>query len=474
MLIRNILTLLTAFLIAFTVQTNISYADDIPKIRVALDRGTITSAFRVTDGNFDLIDKATGLTIGKPLVGEKWTFTLNGTTILISKETQEIGAFTGPIILQPTGNDLNVFSYNNIRYRDLLTIEVNSSKMLVVNIVDLEKYLYGVVGKEMGYGAPEEALKTQAVVSRSFALASKGSNLKYDVTNDTSSQVFGGYSAELVTGAENVKRAVDETAGEVIYYYDAIARANKIVKAYFHANAGGYTEDSEYVWSASLPYIKAVDSSYDKKAPEYSYKWIKTFTKDELQQQIDKWNNLALSKNQSYNIVDVGDVSGIYAFNLKDDGVSPTTSGRITRLDIVGDKGTKSFFKDTIRSVFGLKSTKFTVSGDSSLYVLGPDANNSQAISDAGLYVATAGGKTTLPASNTESALHVIGKNETVVTQQGFTSITFNGYGYGHGLGMSQWGARGMADAGYNYKEIVEHYYNQDKNDGRLTISINY
>lgn len=470
--IKSFLVISICLLLILTFSSPSKAQEGIPKIRVALDKGIVSTSFRVTDGNYILIDKATGLTIDTPLVNEKWSLTLNGTNIFVTKEDQPVGAFVGPVVLESVQDGLNVFSYNNVRYRDNLSVEIFSNSLLVVNNPDLEKYLYGVVGKEMGYAAPYESLKTQAVVSRSFALSSKGSSLKYDVTNTTTSQVFGGYSAELEKGADQVKKAVDETAGEVIYYYDEAQRVNRLVKAYFHANAGGYTEDSENVWNESLPYLRAVPSPYDEKASEYAYKWSKAFDSVTLQQQIDSWNSIARSRNQSYNIIDVGDILGIYAFATKADGITPTESKRVTRLDIVGSKSTKSFFKDAIRSVFGLKSTKFTINADSSIYIMGVDGNPQASTSD-GLYTASASEVTTLSKAEGEM-LHIIGRDEVATQEQGFTTLTFDGYGYGHGLGLSQWGARGMANAGNNYKEIIEHYYNQDKNDGRLTISKNY
>lgn len=474
-------------MLSFFIPINIAYSEDsTPNIRVLLAKGIVSATFHVTDGEYRLIDGSNGLTIGNPTGNEKWLITVTGKSFAITKDGENLGSYIGPILLKPSAEGFSTFSYGNVRYRNMLSFESNAGTLLAINTVDIEKYLYGVVGKEIGYGVSEEALKAQAVVSRSFALSSKGGNLKYDVTNDTSSQVYAGYSAEIIPNAEKVKKAIDATAGEVIYYYDVDKKITRLVKAYFHANSGGYTEDSENVWSEYLPYIRAVASPFDKKALTYSpqsggwpastYQWEKVFTKEELQKQIEKWNNVALSRKQSYNIIDVGDFLGVYAFNYKQDGITSTDSKRATRLDIVGTKGTKSFFKDAIRSVFDLKSTKFSVStgsAGSALYVIGINGDSAQTRSTESLHIAS-DIKDTLYNPIENGVLHIIGQNEVTTQQQDISTVTFNGYGYGHGLGMSQWGARGMADAGYNYKEIIEHYYNQDNKDGRLTISKNY
>ncbi len=94
-----------------------------------------------------------------------------------------------------------------------------------------------------------------AVVSRSYALYSVGQGLKYDVGTDTSSQVYGGYSAEQNFSAGKIIDAVNATKGKVIYYYNKNTGKKEIIQAFFHSNAGGY--------------LKAVPSPEDAYAEEY-------------------------------------------------------------------------------------------------------------------------------------------------------------------------------------------------------------
>ena len=113
------------------------------------------------------------------------------------------------------------------------------------------QYLYGVVGKEIGYGYHIEATKAQAVAARSYAIGNISSrNTYYDVTATTSSQVYGGYSGET----SRMREAVGRYQGMVLTYNDAV------IQAYFSSNAGGYTENIENVWVSDAVPIKGVPS----------------------------------------------------------------------------------------------------------------------------------------------------------------------------------------------------------------------
>ena len=451
-----------------------SYSSEPVNIRVALSSGTNIANFRVEQGSYKLIDQATGMVIGEPQTGEFWSIVKKGQGMQVERERipLDFATFRGPLKLVSNNvQNMNIVSYSNNKYRDNLHFVDQTNGMLVKNVLELDKYLYGVVGPEMGNYAEMEALKAQAVASRSYALARINTNAVFDVSNDVNSQVYSGYNAEIVPGGHRVIEAVQATAGEVIFYN------NQLVTAFFHSNAGGYTENSENVWSASLPYLKATPSPYDVYAfelptqssgwPASTYKWEKHFTYSEAQKMISQWNN------NSKNNPQIGNLQNIVLQKLNFGSDISNFSGRVTELKIFGSSGAATAFKDQIRSVFGLRSTKFDIEMDSTVYIKNGD-NQVQLVNYHGnLQVISNGG--VIQEANVGSSNFVIkNKNQSKNVPKIFTTISFYGQGFGHGVGMSQWGARGMANAGYNYRQILEHYYNQAKQDGQLQIKKYY
>jgi stage II sporulation protein D len=370
--------------------------------------------------------------------------------------------------------ELNLFMYKNIQYRGDLVIQNLKGKLLVVNLLDLESYLYGVVGREMGGGAAPDAYCAQAVVSRSYALSMKGLNPWYDVGKDTGTQVYGGYTGEIayaVNGRNPVVEAVERTRGEVLKYLGTL------VRAFFHANAGGYTEDSENVWLESLPYLRGVPSPADAHAESYgswatgTYRWTQTVDRKNLEAKlgIGKIKEIRVSRNRTRVTRDpvTGKLSREFIPGTR------TVSGRVTEVTIIGSEGKNSFYRDEIRTPFGLKSTLFDLGFEGELQVLNANGET-QALAGTDVYVLGTGNRlVSLQLDQGES--YVAGRGNRVVSTGGsFEKLTFTGRGHGHGVGLSQWGARGLAVEGYNYRQILENYYNQGKHDGNLQIVGNY
>lgn len=135
-------------------------------------------------------------------------------------------------------------------YRGKLMLKVAGDKITVINDVNLEDYIRGVLPAEMPPSWEEEALKAQAIAARSYALANLGKQAKYgyDLKDNTEDQAYGGASAET----NKTNRIVDETEGLVLTY------DMKIISAYYSASAGGMTNTS--AWGASLPYLHSVPS----------------------------------------------------------------------------------------------------------------------------------------------------------------------------------------------------------------------
>lgn len=265
-------------------------------------------------------------------------------------------------------------------YRGRVLLVPTEDGLTAVNYVDLEHYLYSVVGGEMPPSWPMEALKAQAVAARSYALyhREKTADRFYDLGDTTAWQVYRGIEDEYVS----TQRAVDETAGQ------ALVHEGKIIQAVFHSSSGGHTENVEDIWLQPLPYLRGVPD-FDFQAPVFE--WTKIVSADQIKSAI----------------ADVGNILSMVPERT-------TPHGRIVSMNVVGDKGEKVMTGKQLRKVLDLRSTLFTVHPQ-------PDSADKA--------------------------------NSTPV------SFTINGRGFGHGLGMSQYGANGLARRGYNYQHILQHYY---------------
>jgi stage II sporulation protein D len=439
---------------------------------VALDNAAAAASFAVIQGNYELIDGSTGLLITSAPVGNSWRITPAGTTMVVQGPgLNGQQPYQGPVVLReaPGASDAcpNLFSYGGVQYRGNLVVQNLNNGLLVLNVLDIEHYLYGVVGQEMGGGASPEAYCAQAVASRSYALSMRGRNSWYDI--NTKSQAYGGYSseAEFADNGDNpVVDAVRRTSGQVLEY------KGTLVQAFFHANAGGYTEDVENVWGESLPYLRGVPSDGDAYADtlggwaQSTYRWTKTCSRSDLGSRlgVGQIQDIQMSRNRTQ-------VTGDGAAVLVPG--TCTVSGRATQVTVVGSAGAKTFYRDGIRQPFGLPSTLFDVDLGGHLSALDIDGQ-AEALTGGDAYVQGRGGAP-VDVSLGPGSVYIIGAGNNLVTQAASSDqITFTGRGDGHGVGMSQFGAIGMAIKGYKYQDILELYYNQAKYDGSLQIVGNY
>ncbi|MFP4298224.1 MAG: SpoIID/LytB domain-containing protein [Spirulinaceae cyanobacterium] len=255
-------------------------------------------------------------------------------------------------------------------YRGEAHLTAQGNRLHAINHVDLEEYLYSVVGAEAIASWPLEALKTQAVAARSYALyqRSRNRNPLYDLDTTTFTQVYKG----LLSEARSTHQAVQATSGEVVVYN------RQVILAAFHASSGGHTENVEDVWTSPLPYLRGV-IDYDRQAPVYQ--WSKQYSRSEISRLI-------------------GGVGLIQSFIPE----RTTPQGRIITMRVVGEKGTTRLSGAQIRQALGLRSRLFTIT---------PSGNG----------------------------------------------FIVQGRGFGHGVGLSQWGAQSLASQGWNYRQILGHYY---------------
>ena len=274
---------------------------------------------------------------------------------------------SGAIKIEPTGDG---FVYIGERwYRGKTLVFPSDKGLTAVNYVDLEQYLYSVLGSEMNGNWPQEALKAQAVAARTYAIYKRKNerNGIYDLGNTQASQVYKGIETE----SYGTHKAVNATARQILTY------KNQIILSVFHACSGGHTENVEDVWSESLPYLRGVQD-FDRDIS--ACQWVKTLSGQEITERISGVGNV-MSLSPSF-----------------------TPYGSIKAIKFVGDRGTRQLKGEAVRNALGLKSTRFTITADP-------------------------------------------------------LGLRLDGRGWGHGLGMSQWGAYSLAKQGVNYQQILGHYY---------------
>lgn len=330
------------------------------------------------------------------------------------------------ITVEPVDED-EFISYNGKEYRGTFVIyRFSDSDITVVNVVDLEEYLYGVVPRELSTGHPIEALKAQAVAARTYACQTlnKYEKWKFDMTNSTADQAYSGKSVEK----EDTSRAVDETAGEIITY------DGKPITAYYFSTSAGMTENSENVWVHAYPYLVAVEDKYQADNVSYA-NWSVTFTTEEIEEIL-----LARSKK-------IGKLLSV-------DILKKSLSDAVLELEFVGSKDRYKVTKEDARLVFGVRSQFYNITTDNSATVVNvEDERNTAQLN--GLKVITENG----PVSIKEEKIAVKGWKEEKTYPLEASEYILNGKGWGHGVGMSQNGALGMAREGFDYDEILKWYY---------------
>ncbi len=261
-------------------------------------------------------------------------------------------------------------------------IRTKNKRILVINHIDVEDYLYGVLYYETPHYWPMEVLMAQAIAARTYALYTKKemAGKEYDLTNDTFSQMYGGKKGERW----KTRRAVDLTKNEVLTY------KGNIFPTYYHSICGGHTEDSAELWKIKLEPLLGRKCGYCKKAP--GYYWRTSYSYKQIEGKLNKAG--IKCKHVSYILEGQRD-----------------RSGRLKTVRIKDASGIKNIPSNKFRLALGgtsIKSTNFIIE-----------------IKPAG--------------------------------------ILFRGKGWGHGVGMCQWGALTMAMQGHDHEQIVRFYYPKSK-----------
>jgi stage II sporulation protein D len=234
---------------------------------------------------------------------------------------------TGPSSLRLAGRAEN--GVTNGRYRGAIVLHRSDQRVLAVNEVGLERYLYGVVPAEMPSSWPAEALRSQAVAARSYALTSRRPAAQFDVYADTRSQMYRGVAGETTRTTD----AVRGTKGVVLTAGGSIART------LFHSSSGGRTAAVEDAFGGPpVSYLRAVDDPYDTLSPHHD--WTVTLTDEAARQRL----------------------ASILQGTLVDIVVTARTpGGRAATVRVTGTLGTRDLSGATARSLLGLRSTWFEV-----------------------------------------------------------------------------------------------------------------
>ncbi|MBI2354895.1 MAG: SpoIID/LytB domain-containing protein [Deltaproteobacteria bacterium] len=275
---------------------------------------------------------------------------IDGDGVLAARENGTAVALTTPVSIKPGKNGIVAGDSNYVRlvfgasaavfvngkpYRGVAEITLGEKGLLVVNELPLEDYLVGLINCEISSAWPIEAVKTQAVIARTYALNRKEArkNAFYHLESSVIDQVYEGCLIE----DSRARHAVSETAGEVLTY------KGDIIQAFYHSNCGGRTEASENVWGASLPYLKGVECEYCLTAP--SALWEQRLGLRDIEEKL---------RAAGIRIAAVTDIRG-GALNSR---------GRLKNVMIVSGRDEVFVAGDQFRKAVGygvIKSTNFTV-----------------------------------------------------------------------------------------------------------------
>lgn len=327
-----------------------------------------------------------------------------------------------------------LLTYNGKVFRGTLELALDDAgDLIVVNEVDTRLYLASVVGSEIPLDWHPTAQAAQAIGARTYLLTHLGRHRAYDLEGDVRDQAYEGFGRET----PETLRAVDRTAGIVATYN------GRPIEALYSANAGGVTEDSENVWGNRLPYLRSVPSPWDAAANnsswgKTSWEWTREFTAPQLGDHLRQRG------------IDVGEPTAIELQQL-------AASGRVLQARIVGTTGTRMVGRDVTRYYFGLRSSLFTVErqkGGGLEAVELTEIDRTRALEGLGAERLGAVYRRIVGPDRETNELRLVGSVYRLPDR-----FVFKGRGFGHGVGMSQWGAQGMALAGASAEQILTHYY---------------
>jgi stage II sporulation protein D len=305
------------------------------------------------------------------------------------------------IVVEPSGDGL--ITWNGKKYRGVLRISATDSGYMVVNELSMDSYLRGVVPLEIGNRASAEmaAVQAQAVAARTYAYKHLTSARAFDMYSTVQDQVYGGVDAE-----KPLSDSAIATTADIVVLYNG-----QPINTPYHSTCGGSTAAVTEVWynQPDEPYLRPVsdripgsDHFYCDPSPRFA--WTQSYDAAGLRAVMEKY--LAAYTNAPKS--GIGKIT-----DIREDGRTP--SGRIRALSVQTESGTDPLRGNDIR--FVLRDPKGAILNSTYFSFQESKANGE------------------------------------------VSGLTIDGRGYGHGIGMCQWGAIGRARAGQNFRTILETYY---------------
>lgn len=385
---------------------------------------------------------------GTKLSSKSISFSVDGNSILVSGKRM-----SPPISIRSS----SPIVFEKRPYLGSFSVIVSGGRLFFINVLDVESYLRGVLKMEVNPAWPLESLKAQAIISRTYALNQIGRHGTngFDVCATQHCQVYRGINAHDRT----IDKAIASTSGKVLSYRGGLA------KTFFHSDSGGATAAAKDVWGGDMPYLVSVTDPIPSSSPHSN--WTASLTGNQI------GSALARSGNN------VGSVMSISI--LSRDG-----SGRALDMEIAGTGGRVRIRGHRFREAIGgttIKSTNFNIRGSAERPTT-PQPSQSPVSNDGALspeeerllLALTKQGAfssdelVTMLLDPTKKRLFLQkaqGKNpsqaqRSMAIERPLSSsgpFFFEGKGWGHGVGLSQWGARALALSGWSAERILAHYY---------------
>jgi len=425
-------------------------ATDYSIVKVALtSMGALKSVTVKVEGNYSIPEKA-ALSVQ---AGKSYTVKVESGQLYWVDGTVKTAMGSSFTLKRHQGTETKGLVINSKCYLGDMVVRLNSGSIQLINHIYLETYLYGVVPYEMSNSWPLEALKSQAVAARTYVVTHMNSSSVYHVHDTEASQVYRGYNGSY----SNAIKAVNETKGQVLKYGSSFA------STFYSSSNGGWTEDSGNVWTTSLPYTVVKEDPYDVNNPNNPNRsWTVTYAKSPvdsgLQGRVLQYVKPALEQKGYSSSDGEFQIDAIKSMTME----TNKTGYRLKSGQIV--------FLVTAKKKNGATASTFSVPVDKAVSTKEAPANGDE------------GGQKTpqvkantkiqaVPESSTETVEISVALNKsnarTILNVKSllFTikddgdKFTIQGGGFGHGVGMSQYGAQYMAVQGKTYKQILDFYF---------------
>lgn len=443
--------LISFFTVFFALSPSVSFAGTSGTLLIGISTGNDLASFS---------SKKAPLTI-TAASGESAVFKSQVQVSIISSGMVKAGSskFKLPVTIKGQG----LIYCNNRPYRGSFRLVPEGRGFNLINVVDVEDYLKGVLKMEVNPAWPMESLKAQAIIARTYAFRSRNKHGKsgFDLCATNHCQVYRGVSAEDPT----LSSAVDSTRGVVLEYQGAFAAT------FYHSDSGGHTADVASVWGSNIPYLKGKPEPLNYESP-YS-RWQVTIGLPEIQR-------ILASKGVTVGTLNSVEVSSV------------DTAGRAQTITIKGSAGSLSIRSSQFRTFLGsdrLRSTFFTIGDHAKVLSSGSPSISPSSLADKAVPLTLQDEQLLISLTKKgvfsseelmdmllrpeRRSIHLQNalKRQSGCQQSSATSapyplsssssgsVTFSGRGWGHGVGMSQWGAKNLAEAGWDYRRILEHYF---------------